>query len=137
VFSLLLVNLDREIADATAHGDSAMTTPAKSSVPLLSEFASDASMTSLVELFVGEMPGRIEALRAALSSGSLDALKRAAHQLKGAAGGYGFPTIGEAAGKVEALIQQSSQPTPEDKLQTLRAQVDQLTELCARARAAR
>lgn len=107
------------------------------SVPLFSEFASDASMTELVTLFVEEMPGKIESLRNALGSGSFDALKRVAHQLKGAAGGYGFPVIGEAAGKIEAFIVQNPNLGTEAKLQGLKAQVEQLTELCARARATR
>lgn len=114
-----------------------MSTPSRSSsTPIVSEFAGNRDMAELVELFVGEMPGRVEALRAASGTESFDTLKRIAHQLKGSAGGYGFPTIGEAAGKLEGAVLALTPSAPQTQLESLRKQVDQLADLCARARPA-
>lgn len=107
-----------------------------SSTHIVSEFAGDRDMAELVELFVGEMPGRVEAIRTAFGSDSLETLKRIAHQLKGSAAGYGFPTIGEAAGKLESSVLNLTQPAMAVQLESLRVQVDQLTDLCSRARSA-
>jgi HPt (histidine-containing phosphotransfer) domain-containing protein len=70
---------------------------------LLSEFADDPEMVELVELFVAGLPAQMAKLEAAGAAGDHDGLRRLAHQLKGAAGGYGFPTITDAAGSLEAV----------------------------------
>jgi HPt (histidine-containing phosphotransfer) domain-containing protein len=58
-------------------------------------------MRELIELFISEMPGKINELRLLSDSGDLVKLQRLAHMLKGACGGYGFPTLGQAAAKIE------------------------------------
>jgi HPt (histidine-containing phosphotransfer) domain-containing protein len=68
----------------------------------VSEFVDDPDMVELVELFIAGIPAQIARLEAASATGDPDAVRRLAHQLKGAAGGYGFPTITEAAGRLEA-----------------------------------
>lgn len=101
--------------------------------PLRSRFADDAEMVELVQEFVQELPGRMESLRGFLRASHFDELRRAAHQLKGAAGGYGFPAISDSAGSVERLLQSSMN---EAHLGDLQAKIDELVSLCTRAVAA-
>ncbi|MCA9287476.1 MAG: Hpt domain-containing protein [Phycisphaerales bacterium] len=96
---------------------------------LISEFVDDADMRELVDLFVSELPQRIEAIRGALGTQRYRDLQRLAHQLKGAAGGYGFPTIGAAAGVLEGTLKQNDEPP----VARLRGEVDALIALCNRA----
>lgn len=72
--------------------------------PITSCFAHDADMAELVELFVEELPVRINAFVEALDAGNWEEVRRISHQLKGAAPGYGFESVGEAAGRVERLL---------------------------------
>lgn len=97
-------------------------------VPIFSEFADDPDMTELVEAFVSELPRRVTALAECLEQQQLSELQRLAHQLKGASGGYGFPTLGEAAGRVESMLKAGGGS------ETLRAGVEELISLCSRAR---
>jgi HPt (histidine-containing phosphotransfer) domain-containing protein len=95
--------------------------------PLLSEFASDPEMLELVEMFVAQLPGRVEAIRKSVDQIDMAMLAQLAHQLKGAGGGYGFPSITETAGAVEKLAK--AQATVDE----LRKPVDELISLCTRA----
>lgn len=61
-------------------------------------------MAALAELFLGELLGRVESMRMDLDGGDLGRIQFAAHQLRGAAGGYGFPEVGAAAGLLEDLL---------------------------------
>jgi HPt (histidine-containing phosphotransfer) domain-containing protein len=58
-------------------------------------------MREIVEFFINDLGARMDAIRRACDENDLRQLKTLAHQLKGAAGGYGFPTIGHAAADVE------------------------------------
>ncbi len=78
--------------------------PAGTDEALYSEFAGDVEMVEIIDAFVAGLPDRMAALRDALTRGALDDVKRLAHQLKGAAGGYGFGSITEAAGELELAI---------------------------------
>lgn len=69
-----------------------------------SEFAADPEMRDIVALFVDDLPRRALGLRVAMDSGDRDRLRTLAHQLRGSAGGYGFPAIGNAAANLEILI---------------------------------
>lgn len=82
-------------------------------------------MGELVAEFVEELGARIEAIRAAFDTEDARRLKTIAHQLKGAAGGYGFPTIGFAAGDVERTIGAEAHE--------LRNKVEELVRLCRSA----
>jgi HPt (histidine-containing phosphotransfer) domain-containing protein len=88
-------------------------------------------MAELVELFVTELPARINALRAAWVGRQLTDLARLTHQLKGAGSGYGFPAIGDAAGKFEEHIRGLNDS--EAALDALSSQFRDLVDLCARA----
>jgi HPt (histidine-containing phosphotransfer) domain-containing protein len=103
------------------------------SQPLLrSEFANDPDMIELVQEFVQDLPTRAETLTKHLQASEYSDLRRVAHQIKGAAGGYGFAPISVSAGKVEKLLQSELNQA---NLQDLRDQVAELVGLCRRASA--
>jgi HPt (histidine-containing phosphotransfer) domain-containing protein len=95
---------------------------------LYSSLADDPEMGELVELFVDELPDRLESMRVALASADLDTLARCAHQLKGAAGSYGFDALTPALKDLEHAARQKGL---QDELQRLLGEV---TELCGRVR---
>ncbi len=97
--------------------------------PLRSSFASDPDMVELVELFVEELPQRVQAITSAFAEGQTETLGRITHQLKGASAGYGFEAIGKAAGVVEAQVKALS---PGASLESVKTQVDALIALCSR-----
>jgi HPt (histidine-containing phosphotransfer) domain-containing protein len=66
-----------------------MTTPTPHT-PLRSSLAGDPDMAELVDMFLEELPQRLTVLTTAVDAGDIETLRRLAHQLKGAAGGYGF-----------------------------------------------
>jgi signal transduction histidine kinase/CheY-like chemotaxis protein/HPt (histidine-containing phosphotransfer) domain-containing protein len=92
---------------------------------LVSEFADDEDMAELVERFTTGLPAVALRLEEALEANDREAIRRTAHQLKGSAGGYGFPTITAAAGRLEASARDVEAPL------TVLAEV---TALCRRAR---
>ena len=64
---------------------------------IYSTLASDPDFSDLVTLYVEEMPERIEQINDAYRSGERETLIRLIHQLKGAAGSYGFASLTEEA----------------------------------------
>lgn len=94
---------------------------------LVSEFADDPEIFDIVVRFVESLPFAVATLREATERQELERLRRLAHQLKGSAGGVGFPTITEAASCVEVAASQGSSD--------LALSVDVLTRLCLAARA--
>ena len=72
--------------------------------PITSIYATDDEMAELVEFFVDELPERIATFAEALDAENWETVRTISHQLKGAAPGYGFESVGEAAGKVERLV---------------------------------
>jgi HPt (histidine-containing phosphotransfer) domain-containing protein len=101
--------------------------------PIYSQLADDPDMAELIDLFVGELPKRIATLSEAWRTREFQSLQRLAHQLKGSCAGYGFPSIGTAAAKVEETIR--SKPIEEIKLDELNAGLKELIDLCHRASA--
>jgi HPt (histidine-containing phosphotransfer) domain-containing protein len=101
--------------------------------PLVSQLADrthdDPEFAQLLEGFVKRLKERALAVEHTFREGDLAALAVMAHQLKGTAGGYGFPAIGEAAASLE-----KSAKTPQT-LDEVGAQVARLIDLCRRARA--
>ena len=100
--------------------------------PIRSEFSSDPEMREIVELFVGEMPRRIATLSSHWEAQQLEDLRRLAHQIKGASAGYGFPSIGSAAGRVEQTLVTLGNGGLGSSLDQLRKQVHDLISLCQR-----
>jgi HPt (histidine-containing phosphotransfer) domain-containing protein len=95
---------------------------------LYSNLAGDPTLGPLVDLFVAEMPSQIARLIDRLEGCDWEGLRQAAHQLKGAAGSYGFPAISPAAAQLEDAIRRQ---LPEE---TIRQAVDQLVDFCRQAR---
>jgi histidine phosphotransfer protein HptB len=93
-----------------------------------SRLAGDPDLREIVDLFVEEMPDRVATLLDKLQSQDWEGLRQAAHQLKGAAGSYGFDAISPCAGKVESAIR-DGEPEPR-----IRATVEELVDLCNRTR---
>ncbi|MBN1347000.1 MAG: response regulator [Phycisphaerae bacterium] len=105
---------------------------------LFSDLSNDPDMVELLESFVAGLPGKAADLEALVSRGDVSALAELAHQLKGAGGGYGFPSITEAAREVEATARGLDTTSPaEDDLRRLRGDVASLVDLCIRASEAR
>jgi HPt (histidine-containing phosphotransfer) domain-containing protein len=95
--------------------------------PLYSTLGTDPELAEIVAMFVEEMPGRIANFLSLFDHGPTEELRRAAHQLKGAAGSYGFETITVAAARLEDAIK-TSKPQTE-----VRQTLDALVDLCQRA----
>lgn len=95
--------------------------------PVVSGYADDPEMSELVEMFVGELSGRMNAIEQALEQLDLRTLAMLSHQLMGTAGGYGFEPITDSSHVVE------QQAKTQADLQTLRQSVGQLVDLCNRA----
>jgi histidine phosphotransfer protein HptB len=93
-----------------------------------SSLAGDPELGEIVDMFVEEMPGRVASLLDHLSRRDWDGLRRSAHQLKGAAGSYGFAEISPCAGKLEGFIREGE---PEERI---REAITELVDLCGRIR---
>jgi HPt (histidine-containing phosphotransfer) domain-containing protein len=106
-----------------------MATPHPQAPPIISTFAADPEMRDLLEFFVGALPERVGAMESALAEARLRDLQRLAHQIKGAAGGYGYPILGQAAAALEGSLKAKEQP-PIEKIQR---EVGELISLCQRA----
>ncbi len=104
-----------------------MSTIQDTTEPLYSTLADDPDLCDIVVMFVDEMPDRVDNLLAQLESGNWEELRRAAHQLKGAAGSYGFDAISPSAARLEDGLRND---LPEAEI--LKA-TESLVALCQRA----
>jgi len=98
--------------------------------PLYCEFADDPDMLDLAQMFVDELPERIDALSQAFDKQDQSLLKDLAHQMKGAAGGYGYTPITDAARSLEGLA-----ASDDSDVQQVQDALASLTDLCQRATA--
>jgi HPt (histidine-containing phosphotransfer) domain-containing protein len=105
-----------------------MTQISKATEPLYSSLSRDPALAEIVGMFVEEMRDRVAALLDQLEAGQWEGLARTAHQLKGAAGSYGFAPISRCAAQLEAAIREGE---PEARI---RDAVDALIAICKRAR---
>jgi HPt (histidine-containing phosphotransfer) domain-containing protein len=94
-----------------------------------SALGADPDFAEIVALFVDEMPVRIRDMQAHFGCANWDELARLAHQLKGAAGSYGFDQITPFAAGLEKAIR-NGEPAA-----TVRTSLDALLEVCGRVRA--
>jgi HPt (histidine-containing phosphotransfer) domain-containing protein len=69
--------------------------------PIYSELCADPELQEIVADFVDELPRRVDAMRESFLAGSWDVLQTLAHQVKGAAGSYGFAPVTPIAGEIE------------------------------------
>jgi len=85
----------------------------------------DASFADIVVQFVEGLGERLTKMTDALDSTDFDALRMAAHQLKGSGGGYGYPILTERAAKLEQFAKDQS-------LDDCAAALGELKALCSR-----
>ncbi len=85
--------------------------------------ADDPIVGPLVMKFVKNMPARMASIHSAQLRSDWHEVANHAHQMSGAAGGYGFPEIGLVAARIEAEAR--SNPNPLNLARTIRT-FDQL-----------
>ena len=68
---------------------------------IVSQFIDDPDMAQIIQGFVGRLADQLDAMRQALAGGRHEELRRLAHQLKGAGGSYGYPSLTEACKVLE------------------------------------
>jgi HPt (histidine-containing phosphotransfer) domain-containing protein len=95
---------------------------------IYSSFGGDPDLAELVEIFVSEIPERVSAIESALREDDFEAVRRLAHQLKGAAGSYGFDSLTPAAAAIESRAGGDASP------EAIREAVRDLESLCRRLR---
>jgi CheY-like chemotaxis protein len=111
-------------------GPTSVTADAAPADSTLQKLLAKPGTAKLVERFLAGLPQRVAALKAAGDAGDANQLKVLAHQLKGAAGGYGFTNVSQAAARLEATV------TAGGDAKALTAHVANLTAVCAAVRVA-
>jgi len=71
---------------------------------LRSCFADHREMKQVLSEFIAGLPEQVRQMAQLLNDHDAVALKRTVHQLKGAGGGYGFPSVTDAAARAERRI---------------------------------
>jgi signal transduction histidine kinase/DNA-binding response OmpR family regulator len=101
--------------------------PAREAVPpIVSDVADDRELAEVLAAFVRRLPDRLAAMERALGLRDLESLAMLAHQMRGAASGYGFPAITDAAAALESAARTHGQ---------VERRLADLVLLCRRARA--
>jgi len=85
--------------------------PIESGQRIRSTRADDAPLTGVLHRFVERLPARVAEIRRLAHESNSPELARAMHQLKGAAGGYGFPQVSEQASLIEGLLKAGKSPS--------------------------
>jgi histidine phosphotransfer protein HptB len=85
-----------------------------------SSLAEDPDLGELVDIFVQEMPARVDALETQARCCDWQQLKRAAHQIKGAAGSYGFAALTPPAARLELAL---AEGCPEEEVLSVLAEL--------------
>lgn len=85
----------------------------------------DASLEDVVLMFVDGLKDRVSAMETAACDGDFEALRTAAHQLKGSGGGYGYPILTERAG----VLEREAKAQAAEQCQVI---VEELRRLCDR-----
>lgn len=85
-----------------------MVDPNADGVPIVSTLSDDPDMTELIELFVAEMPEKIEQLTDLFGKQAFEDLRYVAHQMKGSCAGYGFESLGEAASRLDDELKKTT-----------------------------
>jgi HPt (histidine-containing phosphotransfer) domain-containing protein len=119
------------LSAVSKHGKStssegALTSTAEPPTPLVSDIGDDPDMADILAPFVEGLTQTADRLGLALEANDREAIRTMAHQLKGAAGGYGFPSITASAGRLEVSARTDA---------ALNGLVFELSDLCRRARA--
>ncbi|SRR6266851_6399033 len=83
-------------------------------------------LTELIQLFSGEAPHLIEAMRNALQQGDMRELERSAHSMKGAASNFSAYGTVSAASKLENDAKNGDSKSAKVSLATLEVAVERL-----------
>ena len=123
------------VASGRTHNDSPDSSTSESNanttIPaafVYSHLAADLDLDELVDLFVQNMPDRINVLDTQAKSRDWNQLAETAHQIKGAAGCYGFDEITPCAARLEAAAREAQQE------EQILSALDELITLCRRVR---
>ena len=103
-----------------------MPQPESPTDPIRSEFSRDPDMAELINMFIEEMPSRMEAISECYREQRLTELQTLAHQLKGSGAGYGFEPVSLTAAQLEASLKSHSD------LESIRDEVEALLDVCRR-----
>lgn len=95
---------------------------------IYSEFGDDEDLGELVEMFVDEIPDRVQSMLDAADSSNWEQLGRIAHQMKGAAGSYGFGEVTSVAAVVETSCREKA------SAETIQRGLQDLVSICLRMR---
>lgn len=99
------------------------------SEPIYSSLASDLEYADLVKDFVNAFASKTETIHQCVSEKNLMLLQRTLHQMRGACGSYGFPTLSKSAAKVEERLQAGG------SLESVEESISEFLNLLARASA--
>ena len=104
--------------------------PSTAANSTLSKLLSKPATAKLVEKFLAGLPQRVTAIQAAMATCEMNHLKVLAHQLKGAAGGYGFAAISNVSASLESAVIAGADKS------TVAGHVANLAALCGQVRGA-
>ena len=76
--------------------------------PLMSDFSDDPDMLEIIEMFIDGLSERIDSILTAFEDRNFTTVSGISHQLAGASGGYGYPSLSEFAFDVEKLAKQDA-----------------------------
>ncbi|TWU28573.1 Hpt domain-containing protein [Bythopirellula polymerisocia] len=94
-----------------------------------SVYGDDPNLAELVEIFVSELPRRVETLQSHAEVEDWESFARVAHQINGNASSYGFPQLSTLAARIEYACRGSN--STKAILQSL----DNFIEYCEQIRA--
>ena len=100
--------------------------------PLISEFADDPQIRELLAEFTIGLGETCQQLREGVRMGNVEVVRRIGHQLKGAGGGYGYPDLTTAAGRLETAVVSAGAISDE-----VRRRAGDLIQLCERVQIAK
>lgn len=96
--------------------------------PLRSTYADDQAIAEILPLFLNNVPKYVSDLEARIEHQDWAGAARICHDLKGTAGGYGYPDIGAATLMLEGELKGTHDPSRVDKY------FREVRTLCIRAR---
>lgn len=91
--------------------------------PIYSPLASDPGLRDLLEMFVSTLPQRLQKLHQLAQEQDWEGLRRLAHQLKGAAGSYGYAPLSVTAAQLESVCRHDRDP---DQVSSLLSRLEDL-----------
>jgi signal transduction histidine kinase/DNA-binding response OmpR family regulator/HPt (histidine-containing phosphotransfer) domain-containing protein len=116
-----------QVVEQGSEGDVSVPAAAIDAAGLLARVGGDQElMRDVVRLFLEDCPVRLAAIRAAITAGDMDALRTAAHALRGAAGTLSASGLVEAASVLERIGAEKRTDAAEAAWKTLNAQAAQL-----------